>query len=67
MCEELHKTISDESEWKIHLIDDNDIENRFLIFLQTLDILDTKKVPLVIMTDELDQGLTNFIFIGLFC
>jgi hypothetical protein len=52
---ELHKTISDNSEWKISFMGDNDIENGFFVLLQTLNILDTKKVPPVIMTDELDQ------------
>ncbi|CAG8665071.1 19487_t:CDS:2, partial [Rhizophagus irregularis] len=45
----------DDSEWKISFMSDNDIENGFYVLLQTLDILDTKKVTPVIMTDELDQ------------
>ncbi|GBC16724.2 uncharacterized protein OCT59_026542 [Rhizophagus irregularis] len=52
---ELHKAKLDDSEWKISFMSDNDIENGFYVLLQTLDILDTKKVTPVIMTDELDQ------------
>ncbi|RGB44035.1 signal recognition particle, alpha subunit, N-terminal-domain-containing protein [Rhizophagus diaphanus] len=52
---ELHKAKLDDSEWKISFMSDYDIENGFYVLLQTLDILDTKKVPPVIMTDELDQ------------
>jgi hypothetical protein len=40
---------------EISFMGDNNIENGFLVLLQTLDILDTKKVPSVIMNDELDQ------------
>ncbi|GBC03987.1 hypothetical protein RclHR1_05440005 [Rhizophagus clarus] len=51
---ELQKSISECSEWKITFMDDNN-ENGFLALLQMLNILDTKKVPPAIMTDELDQ------------
>ncbi|PKC64510.1 hypothetical protein RhiirA1_396013 [Rhizophagus irregularis] len=49
------KTISYDSEWKISFMSDNDIETGFLVHLQTLDILDTKKVLPFIMTDEIYQ------------
>jgi hypothetical protein len=40
---------------EISFMSDNNIENGFIVLLQTLDILDAKQVPSVIITDELDQ------------